>query len=108
MPLRNTCSKAISAVAPVHPPIPPQCMGFGAHDTICCSDSSKSTSVCIAMCDSKTAVDANAQQDPHMPWFLTGVVTPFVRQSTAAGRLETGSIVIGRDAVVNMRLVAME
>ena len=29
--------------------------------------------------------DANAQHDPHCPWFLTGVTAPFSLQSTYSG-----------------------
>ncbi|CAN7982259.1 unnamed protein product, partial [Ixodes pacificus] len=30
-----------------------------------------------------------AQQDPHCPWFLTGVTAPLVLQSTVLGRLKS-------------------
>ena len=37
---------------------------------------------------------AKAQHDPHLPWFFTGVVTPFCLQSTDLGRLETRSSLV--------------
>lgn len=32
----------------------------------------------------------NAQQDPHIPWFYTGVTAPFLAQSTTTLDSETG------------------
>ena len=31
-------------------------------------------------------LDENAQQLPHLPWFLTGVMTPWSLQSTESGK----------------------
>ena len=39
-----------------------------------------------ACCPSSDPVVLNAQQEPHCPWFLMGVTTPLVLQSTVVGR----------------------
>jgi len=35
--------------------------------------------------DSFDSIVENAQQDPHCPWFLTGVIAPLAFQSTDDG-----------------------
>merc|ERR1719440_2593913 len=40
---------------------------------------------------SMLATVANAQQDPHWPWFFTGVTAPCSRQSKDVGRLLVSS-----------------
>jgi hypothetical protein len=47
--------------------------------------------VAIATMLSIVSVAANAQQEPHPPWSLTGVTTPCFRQSTTSGSEETGT-----------------
>jgi len=42
--------------------------------------------VAMATADSMDSVPEKAQQEPHEPWFLTGVTTPSSRQSTDEGR----------------------
>eukprot|EP00421_Protoceratium_reticulatum_P059429 CAMPEP_0168493044 /NCGR_PEP_ID=MMETSP0228-20121227/70524_1 /TAXON_ID=133427 /ORGANISM="Protoceratium reticulatum, Strain CCCM 535 (=CCMP 1889)" /LENGTH=236 /DNA_ID=CAMNT_0008509831 /DNA_START=257 /DNA_END=963 /DNA_ORIENTATION=+ len=77
-------SNASSAVAPSQPPLPPQCRGFGVHDTTAWDDNvggwlaacTASLSAFItlglaSMWPSSTEVVASAQQEPQLPWSRT-------------------------------------
>lgn len=67
------------SVAPLHPPVPPQCIGFGVHEVISCADKTGALDpVAMATADSIDSVAEKAQQDPQDPWSLTEVTTPFV------------------------------
>ena len=54
--------------------------------TICCSDRSPLNLVPVmSALLSRAATAAKAQQEPQLPWFLTGVTLPRARQSHLAG-----------------------
>lgn len=45
----------------------------------------------IALMPSTAPMAEKAQQEPHMPWFLTSLTAPSSRQSTAEGRLSAST-----------------
>jgi hypothetical protein len=51
-----------------------------------CSDRGTSLPVRMALMPSMATTAENAQQLPHLPWFLTPVTAPIRRQSTDPGR----------------------
>merc|ERR1740130_1537035 len=63
-----TQSIASSTVAPVQPPCPPHCFGFGVHSTISCSEKVRILPL-ISVADCRTVTAATAQQEPQAPWF---------------------------------------
>ena len=66
---------------------PSQAWSSVSHDTSCCTESATGFEafLLIEIRDSVTATALWAQQLPHCPWLLTGVRTPFARQSMLTG-----------------------
>jgi hypothetical protein len=75
-----TNSKAFSMSPPRHP------FSARSQSISSCSDRGTSLPIRIALMPSMATTTENAQQLPHLPWFLTPVTAPIRRQSTDAGR----------------------
>ena len=78
-------------MAPLQPPVPPQLLGFCVHASSSCSEKTSSLPDAMATADSVVSAAENDQQPPQPPWSLTGVTTPFSRQSSDAGSADTGT-----------------
>lgn len=77
---------------------PSQPLLRSSQSTSCCSDRDISVPVFTNKPPSNAPVAENAQQEPHIPWFLTGVTAPFSLQSMASNAVEArGTAGLKRD-----------
>ena len=73
--------------------MPPHWSGLGEQAAICCTERVWAVPDAMAAKDSIVSAVACAQHEPQEPWFFTGEITPFVRQSTEAGSSLSESLV---------------
>jgi len=73
----------------MRPPLQPWLPWAWEQSTRFCSERETSLPVLRAWAPSSEPVVEKAQQEPHWPWFFTGVTTPEVRQSIEAGGAAT-------------------
>merc|ERR1719310_1406886 len=78
MPLLSIHLNALSMRPPWQPWLPDE----EAHDTRSCSEKEVSGLPAIWYAPSTDPVVEKAQQEPHWPWFFTGVTAPLATQST--------------------------
>merc|ERR1712048_202766 len=79
-PFLITYSKAES----MRPPLQPMLPSLLEQSISCCSEREGRVPEEMKVAPSMEPVVENAQQEPHWPWFLTGVTAPLDTQSTEA------------------------
>ena len=75
------------------PPQPPSSL---SQSTSSCSERLSSFPFLMNCWPSMLPLTEKAQQEPHMPWFLTSVTAPWSLQSKASGRSMSGMVAGGQ------------